>query len=164
VTVAAVTAPVPALEIGVPEDERLVGLTWIDPRAPRPVASVGMDLTVLFAWVVPVVGVVVELPFPVLGVVGSVSVDVAATGVGVAVGVTGGVPENGLFDSEKAPVVADEFALGRAAGTTVPVPVDVQPRPWHTFEFELEVEFPVTAGRPLTPLVAVPGWAEPSSP
>jgi hypothetical protein len=101
-------------------------------------------------WLVPLDGVEVAIGE-------SVSVEVAATGVGITVGVTAGVPVSDELVTEKAPVVAAELAAGRADGTTVPVWLEVQPRPWHTFE--LGVETPVAAGTPFTLVVVVLVWA-----
>lgn len=77
---------------------------------------------------------------------------------------TAGVSASDALDTEKALVVLDAVAAGRAAGTTTPVWVDVQPRPWHTLEDGAWVEFPVAAGRPFTWVVLAADWALPWSP
>jgi hypothetical protein len=156
-TAAAATAPVPAVAIGEPEDER--ELPWVRRRAPRPEARVGiLPSATVDGVVVPVDGVVVGVTG--VGAIGDrVSVDVAATGAD-RVGVTAGVLASGEVVTEKAPVVADELVDGRDAGTTGVVWVEVlHPRPWHTVELELKVEVPVTAGRPFTLGVVVLAWA-----
>jgi hypothetical protein len=145
--------------ITVPADERVVDLTWVRRvTPPRPVVRAGIPFSATVGEVVPVAGVLVEVP--VVGATGdSVWVEAAMIGVWVTVGVTAGVSESDPLVTEKALAVVDDALEGSDAGTTVPVWPEVHPRPWQTPEVELRVELPVTAGRPFTLLVVVLAWA-----